>query len=421
MNNEKTESGQLPLKRNRMYSLRAVFFVFFSVVMLTQAQAQTDWNQFRGYARSGVITFAGFPDVLPEQGPELLWTKDVGNGFSEVATSGDAAYIMSSDSLEGGYEYVAAFDIDSGNELWKTRVDSMWFEVDGWGHGPRSTTAIDHEALYCLSGFGKFSALSKKNGKILWMVNLPEEFGTTIPRWGFSTSPVVVEDIVILETGGVEARTFTAFDKKTGEVKWSRGNGNASYNSPVIATIDGQTNIVFALDTMLYAYNPAGEEIWNFRMPLRAPMSIPVFMEPNRFFVSSVSRTGGFVVEVNGSESKEVFTSTTMQNEWSSSCYKDGYLYGFSRAKLQCVSAETGVMMWGKRGFGKGSLIIVDDKLVVLSDQGKIIVVDANPQEYKELGSFQALDGKSWTAPSFAEGKLFVRNLSKMSCFKLSK
>jgi len=420
LKDEKTAPKRLDFKRTHFTYIQTTLLLIFTL-LLVQLQAQDTWNQFRGASRTGVIMETDIPDFLPENGPELMWTLDVGNGFPEVAVDKEVAYILSSDSLDGGYEYLAAIKIESGAELWKTRLDSMWMEVDGWGHGPRATPVIAGDMIFCLTGFGKFTALKTKNGKVAWTVDIPTEFDAAIPRWGFTSSPLLVEDTVILETGGTEERAFTAFNQKSGKVVWSKGNGNTSYNSPTIVDIDGQANIVFANDTMLTSFTPKGEVLWAFRMPLRRPTAMPVFIAPNKFFVSSVSNTGGFIVEINNNEPKELFTSTTMQNNWSSSCYRDGYLYGFSKAKLQCVSVETGEMTWGKRGYGKGSLIIVGDKLVVMSDQGKIIVVNAIPDEYSEVGSFQALEGKSWTAPSYADGKLFVRNLSKMSCYKLSK
>jgi len=407
--------------------VRTKFKIFQAALLLIitlgllQVQAQDSWKQFRGANRDGVIPDLALPDALPENGPELLWTVDVGNGFPEVVVDGEMAFIFSSDSLEGGYEYLAAIAVESGKEIWKTRLDSMWVEVDGWGHGPRATPVIAGDLIFCLTGFGKFSALKTKTGKVAWTVDLPAKFGAAIPRWGFTSSPLLIDDMVILETGGTDNRAFTAFHQKSGKIAWSKGAGITTYNSPAIAEIDGRTNIVFASDTMMTAYSPKGDELWAYRMPLRRPTAMPVFIAPNNIFVSSVSDVGGFIVEINGNEPKEVLTSTTMQNNWSSSCYSDGYLYGFSKAKLQCVSVDDMEMKWGKRGFGKGSLIIVGDKLVVMSDRGKIIIIEATPDEYREIGSFQALEGKSWTAPSYANGKLFVRNLSKMSCYKLSK
>jgi len=420
LSDELTVPKRLSSTKNHIHFLQTVLLLFFTLSFV-QLQAQDGWKQFRGSDRSGVLTGTEFPEALPENGPELLWSLEVGNGFPEVAVDGNVAYIFSSDSIDGANEYLAAIKIESGEELWKTKLDSIFFEVDGWGHGPRATPAIADDMIYCLTGYGKFIALKTKSGKIDWTIDLPAEFGSALPRWGFTSSPMLVDDMVIVETGGTENRAFTAINQKSGKIAWSKGVGITTYNSPAIAEINGQTNIVFANDTMLTSFNPKGEELWAFRMPLRSPTAMPVFISPNKFFVSSVSDVGGFVVEINNNEAKEISTSTTMQNNWSSSCYFDGYLYGFSKAKLQCVSVETGEMLWGKRGYGKGSLIIVGDKLVVMSDQGKVIIVEAIPDAYSEIASFQALQGKSWTAPSYVDGKLFVRNLSTMSCFKLSK
>lgn len=402
-------------------SFLAIFMLAFPGMVLSQESKTSDWSQFRGNLRNGQNIETSAIEAWPESGPPLLWTKAVGNGFAEVTSAAGNAYIFSSDSLGGGYEYLAAIEIETGNERWKTKVDSLYFEVDGWGHGPRSTPVIDDEAIYCLSGFGKLTALSIKDGSKLWMVDIPKEFGSTQPRWGYSSSPVLVENLLILETGGAENRAYTALDRKTGKTIWSKGICDAGYNSPAIANINGQNQIIFAADTMLFAFDLAGNQLWDFKMPFRQPTAMPVFIGPDKFFLSTVSDVGSLMIQVANNTASQVWTNTAMQNEWSTSCYHKGFIYGISKTKLVCVSAETGEMKWGQRGFGKGSLIILGDKLIVLSDQGLVTVVDASPEKYTKIGSFQALQGKSWTAPSFAEGKLFVRNLSTMSCFKLIK
>jgi outer membrane protein assembly factor BamB len=416
--------GNLPQFRSlNPQKIPFLLSTFFFILFLNPfaGQASDTWKQFRGANRSGVTSNTPIKVSFQEGEPELLWSKQVGNGFSEVLVNDQAAFIFSGDTLESGYEYVAAYDKNNGSELWKTVVDTLWIEKDGWGHGPRSTPAMDNERLYCLSGCGKFSALNLTTGEIVWSLSLPVNFGTVTPRWGFSTSPVIVGDMVILETGGSENRAITAFNKISGEVIWSNATGIAAYCSPLVTQINEQTHIIIALDTMLLSFNEDGEEHWSFRMPLRGPMAMPVFLPPNKIFVSSESNTGSFVVAINDNIPVEIFKSAQMQNNWSSSCYHNGYLYGFSKARLQCVSAETGKMVWGKRGYGKGSLIIVGDVVVALSDQGKIVMAEANHEEFREMGSFQALHGKSWTAPTFADGKLFVRNLSTLNCYDLSK
>jgi len=328
---------------------------------------------------------------------------------------------MSSDSLNGGFEYLAAIEVATGKDLWKTRIDSLYFEVDGWGHGPRSTPATDGELIFCLSGRGTLAALSVKDGGLVWSKMLPVDFGSKQPRWGFSTSPIIEGNLLILETGGTENRGFSALDKKTGNMVWNTGTYEAYYNSPMLVVIENQPNLVYISDTMMYSFDLKGNTKWSFEMPLQSPTAMPVFIAPDRFFISSLSDTGSFMISVKNNQPKKLWTSPAMQNEWSSSIYHNGYLYGFSKAKLVCVSAETGELKWGQRGFGKGSIILAGDKLLVLSDQGVVTAVEPTPEKYIKSGSFKTMEGKSWTAPSFAEGKLFVRNLSEMSCYKLTK
>jgi len=403
-----------------LYIGTMMVMVLFGMTAFSQQSNFQNWDQFRGELRNGASDENIISDGWTDSEPELLWTKYVGEAFSEVAVFNGTSFIFSSDTLDGGYEYLAAIEAESGKDLWKSRVDSLYLEIDGWGNGPRATPAVDNDLVFCLSGLGKLSALSVRNGEIIWTVDLIKDFGATLPRWGFSSSPLLINNILMLETGGTEDRAFTAFNKNTGEVIWSKGTGVAGYNSPIIAKIDNMMNVVFTSGTTLYSYNMEGDTNWTFEMPLRSPTAMPVFLPPDKFFVSSVSETGGFTIQVENNEPSLVYTSPIMQNNWSSSCYLDGYLYGFSKAKLQCVSAETGELQWGQRGFGKGSLILVGDKLLVLSDRGILTMAEATPEKYKKLGSFQALVGKSWTAPSFSDGKIFVRNLSHMSCYKLT-
>ncbi len=395
--------------------------LFISFPVFAQNNSDKSWKQFRGNMRNGISTETGLLKKWPKSGPELVWKKEIGQGFSEIVVSENIAYLLAADSTKGGFEYLSAYNISSAKELWKTNIDSLYFEVDGWGHGPRATPVIDNQTIYCFSGLGKLAAYSIKDGAELWKVDFAIEFESKIPRWGFSSSPILVDDILIVETGGTKKRAFTAFDKKTGKTIWSKGEGPTTYSSPTIATIDNKTQIVFANDTMLYSYDVNGAEIWSHRIPLRSPHTMPVFIQPNKFFISMVSRVGGIIIEVNDNKASEFLTSRTMQNNFNTSCYYNGYLYGFTRTKLQCVSAETGEKKWSHRGFGEGSLILVDNKLLVLSDQGELNMIEASSDAFKLLGTVKAMEGKSWTAPSFADGKIFVRNLTEMSCYKLTK
>ena len=401
-----------------------IFILLLGLFISTDIQAQNtnakSWTQFRGNNRNGISSETGILTKWPDEGPEKLWSKNIGSGFPEVVVDNGITYLLAGDTINNT-EYVQAFDALTGKEIWKTEIDSLYHEVDGWGHGPRSTPAIDGENIYCLSGFGKFCALASKDGKLRWKVNVPVEFEGAMPRWGYTSSPLLIDHAVVLETGGKDDKALTAFDTSTGKAIWSKGDGKSGYNSPGLAEIDGQKQIIFSIDTLLYGFHFSGDELWGFRTPLYGPTAMPVCIAPNKIFLCQVGRTGGVWVEINNNEATEVMKTRTMQNNWSSSLYYEGFLYGFTRARLQCVEASTGKLLWSQRGFGKGSLIMVDGKLIVLSDQGKVTLVNPSSEKYEEISSFQALTGKSWTAPSFADGKLYLRNLTQIACYQLSK
>lgn len=396
-------------------------FVFLCSALLIEAQEATSWKQFRGDNRDGQSIETGLLEKWPTEGLEQVWKIQLGEGFSEVLIEGSICYNMHSvriDSISGD-EYMAAFDASTGKKIWDTKIDSLFIDPDDWGDGPRSTPAIDDKNIYCLSSYGKFFAISKKDGKIIWKVDLINDYGSQLPRWAYSSSPIIIDDVLIMETGGTENKGFTAFDKSTGEAIWTKGTATSGYCSPTVATINGQKQIVFANGPKLISFKTNGDTLWSFNMPIQGATAMPLFMAPNKFFLSSVSRIGGFVAEINDNKATQLVTSTSLKNNWSSSCYYEGHIYGFDNATFKCVTADSLQTKWVKRGFGKGSLILADKKLYVLSDKGKLILVDTKPDAYTELSSFQAIEGKSWTAPSIANGRIYLRNLTEMACYKL--
>lgn len=399
----------------------AILFLLQTPLIVAQDQSSNDWNQFRGAARNGVATEEININQFPADGPNLLWKKKLGDGFSEITVVGDRLYTMISerkDSISGS-EFIAAFDAKTGNEIWRSKVDSLFFNE--FGDGPRSTPSIDKDRIYSLSSHGKLTSCNRKDGKIDWQIDFMKDFGSKIPRWAFSSSPVIIDDNLIIEVGGTEERAFISFDKNTGDILWKSGTGIAGYSSPAIAEVDGVKNIIFANSSKLYALNTKGDTLWTNSSKFANTMAMPVVFDKSKVFLSSVRSSGFIVYDIKENKPTEVIRGSAMKNDYSSSIYYNGHIYGFHIAALQCVSLETGEKKWTKRGFGKGSLICVNDRLLVLSDKGKLIQVKATPDAYTELGSFQAVKGKSWTAPSFSNGKLYIRNLSEMACYDLTK
>lgn len=398
--------------------LIALIIFMQSTFLFAQSNSVQEWNQFRGPQRSGTIENYALPDQLPPGGLKLLWKKQIGESFSEIVVDESRFYTMFSEKIDStsGTEYLGAFDEKTGEELWRLEVDSIFIDEGGFGDGPRSTPLIDGDFIYCLSSWGKLYACKKEDGKVLWKKDFVAEYQSTVPRWAFSTSPLIIGQSIILEAGGKDNKAFVAYNKRTGKTLWMKGNGLAAYNSPAFVEINDEKTILFANGKTLYAFDENGDTLWTHVMSVAGPTAMPVVFEKNKIFVSTLGR-GYTIVEVKGKEVKEILKGTNLKNDFSSSLYYDGHIYGFHVAALQCISASTGEKKWTKRGHGKGSLILVGDKLLVLSDKGKLVQVKASPDAYTEMGGFQALEGKSWTAPSFANGKIYLRNLQEMACY----
>ena len=407
------------------FKLTAFVLSFFGITTLiacSYLSNDTDinsWKQFRGNNRNGASAEASINENWSENAPKLIWKQELGSGFSEILASKDKVFTMISEKTDdlSGSEFVVAYDALSSKEIWKTWVDSMIVEPGGSGDGPRSTPVIDNKAIYCLSSHGKLRALSLKNGNILWTVDFLKEFDNK-PGWIYTTSPILHKNEIIIEVGGTESKAFASLDKNTGETLWINGEGRSSYCSPTITAIDGGVQMVFANGTMLMSFDKTGKELWSYSMPFQSPIATPLFIAPNKIFVSS--GMGCFMIKIENNEITEVFNSKSMRNTFCTSCYYNGHIYGISGGALKCISETDGESKWAQKGFGLGNVILAGNKLLVLTDKGILKLVDAVPEAYIENGSYQALDGKSWTAPSFANGTIYLRNLTEIASYKLN-
>lgn len=387
-----------------MKSRRSYLILSILLLLSFNLNAQNSWQQFRGNNRNGASTDISINEngVYNEQ--SLVWKKTIGSAYSEILVSKDNVFTMVSEKTNSlkGSDFMVAYCAISGKEIWKTLVDSMVIDSDGAGEPPRSTPAIDDKAIYCLSSHGKLRALSLEDGKILWTVNFMEEYDNK-PGWIYTTSPILYENELIIEVGGTESRGFASFNKDTGKALWINGDGIPSYCSPTIASIDGEMNIIFANGPTLRSFDKSGNELWSYTMPFQSPTATPLFIAPNKIFISSAR--GCFMIKIENNEAAEVFGNSSMRNTFSASCYYNGHIYGISNNALKCISATDGEAKWKERGFGLGSLILVGNKLLALTDKGILKIVEALPEEYTEKASFQAIDGKSYTAPSYEKVK----------------
>lgn len=378
------------------------------------ADPALDWPQFRGGGQAGRSADRGLLHSWPEGGPRVVWKQAIGEGFSEVNAVGGYLYTLAAD---GDQETALCLEEATGKLVWRTPLDKKF--VEEFGNGPRSTPAVAGGRVFALSSGGKLTAMKAADGAKVWTVDVVADFGSKVPTRGFSPSIVVDGELVLLEVGGGTGKAVAAFDAATGKVRWTALDGRPGYTTPLAVTIDGVRQYVFVTSAggEVVALRPDGQVHWRHPWSPGA-LASPLFLPPNRIFASAADDVGAILLEVGkGADGpagkpivKEVWKNRVMKNHFSSSVLVGGHIYGFDNATLKCIDPATGEQKWVARGFGKGSLAAADGLLFVLSDRGALVLAEATPEAYREKGRVQALEGKTWTAPLIAHGKLFLRD-----------
>lgn len=382
--------------------------------------AAADWPQYRGPNRDGVSSETGLLESWPETGPTECWRKPLGQGFSGIAVAGGGLYTLYSD---GEQELALKLDSQSGEELWKVPVGPHFDEA--LGNGPRSTPTVDGDRVYVLSSTGHLKALSAQDGSTIWETQARDRLGAPMPLRGFAPSPLVDGDLVILELGAGEGKSIHAFDKSTGKVAWSVRDNPPGYASPIAVDIGGVHQIVFVhtAGDEVVSVLPDGTAHWAHPWE-GGTLAMPLFIPPDKVFVSASADVGAMVVRVtetdDGPRVEEVWRDRVMKNHWSSSVFYEGVLYGFDNGTFKAVDPETGEMLWAHRGLGKGSLVAADGLLIVLGDRGDLVLVEATPEEYRQKGEVEPLGRKTWTAPTLADGRLYLRDMDEIVCLEVS-
>ena len=396
--------------------LRSQLPYALGLCLLAGAALAADWPQFRGPNRDGISPETDVLKRLPAGGPKVLWRVPVGEGYSHIAVSQGRLFTLFG---QGNEEYAAAFDAATGKQLWRVAIDSKL--VNDQGNGPRSTPTVDGDVVYVLSGLGRLAAVRAANGQTLWRHDLRAEYGAQPPQWGIATSPLVEGNLLLVNVGGSGGKSVIAFDKSTGKPLWTSQNDPAGYSAPIAVTVRGVRQAIFFTGNSVIAVSPQdGKLLW--RVPWRTDWDVnaatPIFVAPDKLFISSGYDTGAALlqIEVMGGRAgaQEVWRNREMKNQFSSSLLYKGILYGFDNATLKAIEAATGTERWKQRGFGHGSLILAGGQLIILSERGKLALVEATPEAYRELGSAEVLSGRCWTAPTLAGGKLYLRNQEEM-------
>lgn len=388
-----------------------------AMLLLTSVAAQPttpEWYQWRGPNRDGISVETGLLQDWPKAGPPQVWRAGgVGNGYSSFSTSAGRLYTL---GARGGIEYVMALDRVTGKKVWETQ-NGRRLENDR-GDGPRGTPTVDDDRLYVLGGSGDLSCLDAATGRKMWSINLVSKFGGVNPYWGYSESPLVVGDRILVNAGGRRA-SIVAVSKADGSTLWQQHNDGAGYSSPMLLRTGSLNQVIFFTESNTMAVDPRdGRLLWTYRKASNGTANIATpIVRGTRVFVSSDYGTGGALLEVraagNLATANEVYFTRDMRNHHASSVLIGDYLYGFSSSILTALRFDTGDMAWRDRSVGKGSLIFADNRLYLYSEDGVIGLAEANPVAYREHGRFslsQQSGLPTWSHPMVTGGLLIIRD-----------
>jgi outer membrane protein assembly factor BamB len=381
------------------------------------------WPQWRGADRTGVSSETGLALDWAAKAPRELWRRPLGEGFSAISVSGGRLFTQ---YARGDKTVLAAFAAKDGGEVWSVALGDSF--TDSYGNGPRATPTLDDGVVYALTSSGVVAAVSAADGVIRWKVDSKRTYGARPPRWGLAGSPLVEGDLLIVNTGGDAGRSVLALDKKTGELRWSARDETAGYAAPLAITAAGVRQVLVFVGDKLVALDPSdGATFWEFGWATDwgVNASMPIPLAGDRLFVSTGYDKGAVMLQLgkDGEKAvaKELWRSREMRNKFSSSVLSNGTLFGFDEGALKALDPAKGATLWGQRGLGHGSLIAVDGKLLVLSDRGKLLLAEASRDGYNELGSVQVFESKTWTVPTLAGGRLYLRDEKEIVAFDLSK
>jgi outer membrane protein assembly factor BamB len=409
-------------------------------VLLASALFGADWPQYRGPKCDG-STPETIPDAWPPEGPKVLWKEPLGASFGSFAVSSGKAFILIE---RGGDEVCLALDAKTGRQLWAYCLGSTIFEKMG-GEGPRSTPATDGDRVYLLGTYLELACLNAADGKEIWKHNLPKEFGgkmqlraSGINSWGSAASPLLDGNLVFVHGGGADT-SFLAFDKNTGNVVWKGQNELLTHSTPVPATILGQRQIIFFCQSGLVSVaSENGAPLWRYPFKFSVSTASTPIVFGDVVYCSAGYNMGTEALRV--SRSNAGWTTTKLWrkeqpfcNHWTTPVCKDGYLYGIYGFKdfvqpgsnvgapLKCVELATGKEMWSQPGFGSGgATILVNGRVLVQSDAGALVLVEATPAAYKETARFTPLGGKCWTMPAVSGGRIYARNTKMGVCLDVT-
>ncbi len=392
-----------------------------------------NWPQWRGPQRDGISKETGLLQEWPEEGPRLVWQQTgLGDGYSTPVVVDDRIYMVSSEGLEN--EYVQALAVDSGEQVWSTRLGNVGKPDQRPNYpGARSTPTVDGELLYALGSDGDLACIERATGNIRWQRNVRTDFGGQYGEWAYSESPLIDGEKLVVTPGGEEA-TLLALDKNSGEVIWKcpvPDGDAAGYASIIIVEAAGVKQYVQFLAKGLVGVDAnKGEFLWRYeRTAQSSPANIGTPVADDGIVYSGSHYAGGGAVRLvaknGGVDAGELYFDRKLPTAIGGAVLVGDYMYGTTRETMVCVEFKTGEIKWTQeRGIAPASVCYADGCLYLHGErEGDVALVEATPEAYRERGRFmppnlpERDNAKPWAYPVVADGRLYIHDWGTLWCF----
>ena len=385
--------------------------------MSERGSPRGEWPGFRGPERDGTSRGIRIETNWSASPPVELWRRPIGPGWSSFAVRGDLVYTQ---EQRGEDEVVACYNTTTGAPVWTHRDAARFFESNG-GAGPRGTPTLSDGRVYAFGATGLVNALDAGSGAVAWSRNAASDTGAQVPTWGFSSSPLVVGDVVIVAVGG----QLVAYDLATGHPRWVGPKGGGSYSSPHLVTIGGVTQVLLLSRVGATSVAPAdGKRLWEH--PWQGfPIVQPSLTADGDILIAAGSDSGTRRIAVAhgpaGWSVEERWTSRALKPYFNDFVVHKGHAFGFDGRILACIDLKDGTRKWKGGRYGNGQIVLLPDQdvLLVLSEEGELALVTATPDKFTEIARFPALEGKTWNHPALVGDVLLVRNGEEMAAFRL--
>ena len=411
--------------RRRVNIFCFVAFLLMGLACCPAVAQQTEdatWPNWMGSCHDGISQETGWSTDWPGGGLPIVWQREIGIGFSSVSIAGGRLFTM---GHVDGQELVYCLDADTGKTLWSHSYECELVDNLHEG-GPGSTPTIDGKYVYALGREGQFFCFVAETGEIVWSKMLQEDLGVEMPEWGFTSSVYILGDQLILEAGRI-----VSYDKLTGKKNWQTSLHDAGYGSVIDFQHKGETllasldceglRVVKADDSQEVAFEP-------WESPYQTNSTTPI-VHNDLIYISSGYNIGCGLFRLTEGKLEHIYNNRNMRNHFNNSILYQGHLYGFDgnshrgrTVKVTCQDFKTGEVLWSELGLGCGSLMIADGKLLMLSEDGALVVAEATPEGYQELCRSPFLEGRCWTVPVLINGRVYGRNAAgKLVCAELPK